>query len=72
MRGFDKEPTSERPTASVDQVWRLAALMPRRFQAASGIERSRLRLMRGSDAAVTANGPLMACGDRIAQPSGEA
>jgi integrase len=33
MRGFDKEPTSERPTASVDQVWRLAALMPGRFQA---------------------------------------
>ena len=33
MRGFDKEPTSERPTASVDQVWRLAALMPRRFRA---------------------------------------
>jgi integrase len=33
MRGFDKEPTSEQPTASVDQVWRLAALMPRRFQA---------------------------------------
>jgi integrase len=31
--GFDKEPTSERPTASVDQVWRLAALMPRRFRA---------------------------------------
>jgi Phage integrase, N-terminal SAM-like domain len=33
MRGFDKEPTSERPTASVDQVWRLAALMPPRFRA---------------------------------------
>ena len=33
MPGFDKEPTSERPTASVDQVWRLAALMPRRFRA---------------------------------------
>ncbi len=33
MRGFDKEPTSERPTASVDQVWRLSALMPRRFRA---------------------------------------
>ena len=33
MRGFDKEPTSERPTASVDQVWRLAALMQRRFRA---------------------------------------
>lgn len=33
MRGFDKEPTSERPTASVDQVWRLAVLMPRRFRA---------------------------------------
>jgi integrase len=33
MRGFDKEPTSERPTASVDQVSRLAALMPRRFRA---------------------------------------
>ena len=33
MRGFDKEPTSERPTASVDQVWRLAALMPHRFRA---------------------------------------
>jgi integrase len=33
MRGFDKEPTSERPTASADQVWRLAALMPRRFPA---------------------------------------
>jgi Phage integrase SAM-like domain len=30
MRGFDKVPTSERPTASVDQVWRLAALMPPR------------------------------------------
>jgi hypothetical protein len=28
MRRLDKEPTSERPTASVDQVWRLAALMP--------------------------------------------
>jgi integrase len=33
IRGFDKEPTSERPTASLDQVWRLAALMPRRFRA---------------------------------------
>ena len=33
MRGFDKEPTSERPTASADQVWRLAALMPHRFEA---------------------------------------
>jgi len=33
MRGFDKEQTSERPTASVDQVWRLSALMPRRFRA---------------------------------------
>jgi integrase len=33
MREFDKEPTSERPTASVDQVWRLSALMPRRFRA---------------------------------------
>jgi excisionase family DNA binding protein len=33
MRRFDKEPTSERPTASVDQVWRLAALMPRRLRA---------------------------------------
>jgi integrase len=33
MRGFDKEPTSERPTAYVDPVWRLAALMPRRFRA---------------------------------------
>jgi hypothetical protein len=32
MRVFDKEPTSERATASVDQVWRLAALMPRRFR----------------------------------------
>ncbi len=31
--GFDKEPTTERPTASVDQVWRLAALMPPRFRA---------------------------------------
>jgi hypothetical protein len=25
MRGFDKEPTSERLTASADQVWRLLA-----------------------------------------------
>jgi integrase len=33
MRGYDKEPTSERPTASVDQVWRLSDLMPRRFRA---------------------------------------
>jgi integrase len=32
IRGFDKEPISERPTASVDQVCRLAALMPRRFR----------------------------------------
>jgi hypothetical protein len=28
MRGFDKGPTSEWPTVSADQVWRLAALMP--------------------------------------------
>jgi hypothetical protein len=33
MRRLDKEPTSERPTASVDQVWRLAALMPPQFPA---------------------------------------
>jgi hypothetical protein len=33
MRGFDKESTSERPTASVEQVWRLSALMPLRFRA---------------------------------------
>jgi hypothetical protein len=33
MRGFDKEPTSERSAATVDQVWRLAPLMPRRFRA---------------------------------------
>jgi integrase len=33
MRGFDKESTSERPTASVEQVWRLSALMPPRFRA---------------------------------------
>src|SRR5512132_4061559 len=32
MPGFDKEPTPERPT-SVDPVWRLASLMPRRFRA---------------------------------------
>jgi integrase len=33
MRGFDKEPITERPTASVDQVWRLSTLMPRRYRA---------------------------------------
>jgi hypothetical protein len=36
-------------------------------QPASGIERLRLRLMSGSDAAVTANGPLMARDARISQ-----
>ena len=33
MAGFDKEPTRERPTASVDQVWQLSTLIPRRFRA---------------------------------------
>ena len=28
MRGFDREPTSERPTASIEQVWTLSELMP--------------------------------------------
>jgi hypothetical protein len=37
--GFDKELTSERPTASVDQVWRLAALMPRGFRALGDLRR---------------------------------
>lgn len=32
MRGFDKEPTTERPTASVEQVWKLSRLMPRRYR----------------------------------------
>ncbi len=31
IRGFDKEPHTERPTASVDQVWSLSQLMPRRY-----------------------------------------
>ena len=33
MPGSDKESTPEPTTASVDPVWRLAALMPRRFRA---------------------------------------
>ncbi len=32
-QGFHKEPTPERPTASVDPVWRPAALRPHRFRA---------------------------------------
>ena len=32
MRGFDKEPTSERPTASIEQVWTLSELMPARYR----------------------------------------
>lgn len=32
MRGYDKEPTSARSTASVDQVWQLSELVPRRYR----------------------------------------
>lgn len=32
MRGYDKEPTSARSTATVDQVWKLSELVPRRYR----------------------------------------
>ena len=50
MRGVDKEPTSERPTASVDRVWRLSALMPRDArisQRAQGVDGPIAPLTRG-------------------------
>lgn len=32
MRGYDKEPSSARTTARVDQVWELSELVPRRYR----------------------------------------